>query len=65
MSKRAIPRDVGEARLAEYRELENTGQSQKALWATIQYLLDQGIDVGPAAHKQLAERNRVKKAAPK
>lgn len=65
MSKRFINRDPTETRRKAYVALEVEGESQKAIWAALEALKAQGIDIGGLAEAVLDKRVDIKKAAPK
>jgi hypothetical protein len=65
MSKRSISRDPTVSRRKEYMKLEGEGVSQKALWAALEALQAQGIDIGPKAMEVLDKRTAIKQGAPK
>lgn len=65
MSKRSIKRAPDVERKKQYLELEGEGVSQKALWAALETLQAQGIDIGLKAKEVLDKRVAIKQGAPK
>jgi hypothetical protein len=65
MSKRFIARDVDESRRTEYRELENIGESQQAIWDALFVLSEQGFDIGTLAKAVLIKREAIKEKVPR
>ncbi len=64
-SKRHFSEDVDKARRRAYREMEDAGDAQKALWSMAEALQAAGIDIGPKAEALLERRKRVKRRAPR
>lgn len=64
-SKRHFVKDVDEARQEAYREIEDTGEAQQAIWSVIRHLKKAGIDIGPKGEDMLKRRNGVQKQAPR
>jgi hypothetical protein len=65
MSHRKIKADPLVKRTEAYKDLEISGESQRGVWKTIEYLAEQGIDVGPDAVNILAKRKGIKNNTPK
>jgi hypothetical protein len=65
MSHKKLTVDVDAERRHRYMELESQGGVQKALWAALARLNEQGIDIGPEAVAVLAKRETIKTKVPK
>lgn len=65
MSHRTIKVDPLRERQKGYAGLESSGEAQRALWKAVEYLKENGIDIGPDAEAVLAQRDVIKKNAPK
>ncbi len=65
MSKRKISRDPTLERRTQYMELEDSGESQAALWQALEALASQGMDLGPKVGAILGKRSLIKGSVPK
>ena len=65
MSKRKINRDPALERKTQYKELENAGEAQAALWQALEMLSNQGINIGPKADVVINKRALIKSQVPK
>ena len=64
-SKRHFTQDVDKARQKRYRELDNEGKVQQAIWEMIRGFKEQGLDIGPKAEELLNQRSTVKERMPR
>ena len=63
MGKRNIYVDPDNARKAQYLTFDNDALS--ALWEVVEFLSNNGIDIGPKATEMLAKRQAIKERCPK
>jgi len=65
MSHRTITTDPTISRRKAYEKLEEEGSAQQALWAALEHMKTNGIDIGEIADAMLTQRNQIKTARPK
>lgn len=65
MSHRSITRDPVEARKAQYRKLEQSGEQQEAIIEAFELLSVQGLNLGAKMKAILNKRSEIKRRNPK